>query len=110
MIDLAIKEFGDFHILINNAGILRDRMIFNITEGEWDAVVELVKELQKDDQENAELGFLLGDSLLKLQHPEQAAAQLEKVEALAQRAREYVETVVRGIQSPQATAQIGAVR
>ena len=37
-------------------------------------------------------------------------AQLEKVEALAQRAREYVETVVRGIQSPQATAQIGAAR
>lgn len=41
MIDLAIKEFGDFHILINNAGILRDRMIFNITEGEWDAVVKV---------------------------------------------------------------------
>jgi NAD(P)-dependent dehydrogenase (short-subunit alcohol dehydrogenase family) len=41
MIDLAIKEFGDFHILINNAGILRDRMIFNITEGEWDAVVRV---------------------------------------------------------------------
>jgi 3-oxoacyl-[acyl-carrier protein] reductase len=41
MIDTAIKEFGDFHILINNAGILRDRMIFNITEGEWDAVVKV---------------------------------------------------------------------
>ena len=41
MIDAAIKEFGDFHILINNAGILRDRMIFNITEGEWDAVVKV---------------------------------------------------------------------
>jgi 3-oxoacyl-[acyl-carrier protein] reductase len=41
MIDTAIKEFGGFHILINNAGILRDRMIFNITEGEWDAVVKV---------------------------------------------------------------------
>ena len=38
MIDSAIKTWGDFHILINNAGILRDRMIFNITEEEWDAV------------------------------------------------------------------------
>jgi hypothetical protein len=36
--------------------------------------------------------------------------QLEKVEALARRAREYVETVVRDIQSPQATAQIGEAR
>ncbi len=41
MIDTAIKTWGDFHILINNAGILRDRMIFNITEEEWDAVVKV---------------------------------------------------------------------
>src|SRR4051794_12121745 len=37
-------------------------------------------------------------------------AQLEKVKALAQRAREYAETVVRDIQSPQATAQTVVAR
>ncbi|HVE92717.1 MAG TPA: SDR family NAD(P)-dependent oxidoreductase [Actinomycetota bacterium] len=39
MIRQAIDTFGDLHILINNAGILRDRMAFNMTEQEWDAVV-----------------------------------------------------------------------
>src|SRR6266576_6877401 len=35
----AVEEFGDLHVLVNNAGILRDRVIINMTEGEWDAVV-----------------------------------------------------------------------
>jgi NAD(P)-dependent dehydrogenase (short-subunit alcohol dehydrogenase family) len=35
----AIDEFGDLHVLVNNAGILRDRVIINMTEDEWDAVV-----------------------------------------------------------------------
>ena len=39
IIDTAIDNFGKLDILINNAGILRDRMIFNMTEEEWDAVV-----------------------------------------------------------------------
>jgi NAD(P)-dependent dehydrogenase (short-subunit alcohol dehydrogenase family) len=39
MLEQAIKAFGGLDILINNAGILRDRMIFNITEDEWDAVI-----------------------------------------------------------------------
>ena len=30
--------FGDLHVLVNNAGILRDRVIINMTEAEWDAV------------------------------------------------------------------------
>jgi NAD(P)-dependent dehydrogenase (short-subunit alcohol dehydrogenase family) len=39
VIDLALKEFGDLHVLVCCAGILRERMIFNMSEEEWDAVV-----------------------------------------------------------------------
>src|SRR5258708_2322580 len=35
----AVDAFGDLHILVNNAGILRDRVIVNMTEAEWDAVI-----------------------------------------------------------------------
>src|ERR1700742_1044081 len=35
----AIDQFGRLDILVNVAGILRDRMIFNMTEAEWDAVI-----------------------------------------------------------------------
>lgn len=39
MIDQAISEFGKLDIVVNNAGILRDRMIFNMTEEEFDLVI-----------------------------------------------------------------------
>jgi NAD(P)-dependent dehydrogenase (short-subunit alcohol dehydrogenase family) len=39
MIDQAIAEFGKIDIVVNNAGILRDRMIFNMTEEEFDLVI-----------------------------------------------------------------------
>jgi NAD(P)-dependent dehydrogenase (short-subunit alcohol dehydrogenase family) len=39
VVDLALKEFGDLHILVCCAGILRERMIFNMSEEEWDAVI-----------------------------------------------------------------------
>ena len=39
MIDQAVDAFGRIDILVNVAGILRDRMIFNMTEAEWDAVI-----------------------------------------------------------------------
>jgi NAD(P)-dependent dehydrogenase (short-subunit alcohol dehydrogenase family) len=39
MVKQAIDTWGRLDILINNAGILRDRMIFNMTEEEWDAVI-----------------------------------------------------------------------
>jgi NAD(P)-dependent dehydrogenase (short-subunit alcohol dehydrogenase family) len=39
MIDQAVSAFGRIDILVNVAGILRDRMIFNMTEAEWDAVI-----------------------------------------------------------------------
>src|ERR1700675_3943100 len=35
----AVDTFGDLHVLVNNAGILRDRVIINMTEAEWDAVI-----------------------------------------------------------------------
>jgi NAD(P)-dependent dehydrogenase (short-subunit alcohol dehydrogenase family) len=39
MIDQAVNTFGQIDILVNVAGILRDRMLFNMTEAEWDAVL-----------------------------------------------------------------------
>src|SRR5216117_1102518 len=39
MVDAALKSFGDLHIVVCCAGILRERMIFNMTEEEWDAVI-----------------------------------------------------------------------
>jgi NAD(P)-dependent dehydrogenase (short-subunit alcohol dehydrogenase family) len=35
----AVDSFGDLHVLVNNAGILRDKMSFNMDEDDWDAVV-----------------------------------------------------------------------
>ena len=39
VVGLALTEFGDLHILVCCAGILRERMIFNMSEEEWDAVI-----------------------------------------------------------------------
>ncbi len=39
MVQQAIDSFGRLDIVVNNAGILRDRMIFNMTEDDWDAVL-----------------------------------------------------------------------
>ena len=39
MIRQCVESFGRIDILVNVAGILRDRMIFNMTEEEWDAVI-----------------------------------------------------------------------
>jgi NAD(P)-dependent dehydrogenase (short-subunit alcohol dehydrogenase family) len=39
LIQTALDNFGRVDILINVAGILRDRMIFNMSEEEWDAVI-----------------------------------------------------------------------
>ncbi|MEM7340730.1 MAG: SDR family oxidoreductase [Actinomycetota bacterium] len=41
MINQAVEAFGDLHILVNNAGILRDRVVVNMTEAEWDAVIDV---------------------------------------------------------------------
>ncbi len=41
LINTAIETFGDLHAVVNNAGILRDRMSTNMTEEEWDAVINV---------------------------------------------------------------------
>ena len=41
IVQTALDEFGRLDILINAAGILRDRMIFNMSEEEWDSVVRV---------------------------------------------------------------------
>jgi NAD(P)-dependent dehydrogenase (short-subunit alcohol dehydrogenase family) len=39
LVRTAVDAFGSLDVLVNNAGILRDRMIFNISEEEWDSVL-----------------------------------------------------------------------
>ena len=41
MVQLALDTYGGLDVLVNNAGILRDRMLFSMTEDEWDAVIEV---------------------------------------------------------------------
>jgi NAD(P)-dependent dehydrogenase (short-subunit alcohol dehydrogenase family) len=37
----AVDRFGGLHVLVNNAGVLRDRMLFNMSDEEWDLVVRV---------------------------------------------------------------------
>ena len=39
LVDQAFDHFGRLDVVINNAGILRDRLSFNMTEEEWDSVI-----------------------------------------------------------------------
>jgi NAD(P)-dependent dehydrogenase (short-subunit alcohol dehydrogenase family) len=41
LIQCALDEFGRLDVVVNVAGILRDRMLFNMSEEEWDAVVRV---------------------------------------------------------------------
>jgi NAD(P)-dependent dehydrogenase (short-subunit alcohol dehydrogenase family) len=41
IVRLAVETFGGLDVLVNNAGILRDRMLFSMTEDEWDAVLKV---------------------------------------------------------------------
>jgi NAD(P)-dependent dehydrogenase (short-subunit alcohol dehydrogenase family) len=41
VVQRAIDEYGDLNVLVNNAGVLRDRMIFGITAEEWDTVIRV---------------------------------------------------------------------
>ena len=41
LVRTAIDTYGRLDVLVNNAGILRDRMLFNMTETEWDGVIQV---------------------------------------------------------------------
>jgi NAD(P)-dependent dehydrogenase (short-subunit alcohol dehydrogenase family) len=74
----AIDTYGRLDVLVNVAGILRDRMIFNMTEDEWDAVVRVHmkgtfntcrfasaywRELRNADAHNRIINFTSGSGL-----------------------------------------------
>lgn len=41
IVDAAVAEFGDVQVLVNNAGVLRDRMFLSLTEEDWDMVMRV---------------------------------------------------------------------
>ena len=41
LVNTALETFGQLDVLVNNAGILRDRMLTNMSEEEWDAVIHV---------------------------------------------------------------------
>src|SRR3954452_24883956 len=41
LIDTAVETFGGLDVLVNNAGFIRDRMLANTSESEWDAVIRV---------------------------------------------------------------------
>ncbi|GGN23247.1 3-oxoacyl-ACP reductase [Actinoplanes campanulatus] len=41
LVKAAVDGFGGLDVLVNNAGVLRDRMIFSMSEQEWDTVVRV---------------------------------------------------------------------
>jgi len=41
VVNQAVDTYGDLHVLINNAGILRDRVLVNMTEDDWDSVIRV---------------------------------------------------------------------
>jgi NAD(P)-dependent dehydrogenase (short-subunit alcohol dehydrogenase family) len=41
LVQQAVAEFGRLDVLVNNAGILRDRMLVNMSEDEWDVVMRV---------------------------------------------------------------------
>lgn len=41
IVDAAVAAFGDLHVVINNAGIVRDRMFVSATPEEWDATMHV---------------------------------------------------------------------
>jgi NAD(P)-dependent dehydrogenase (short-subunit alcohol dehydrogenase family) len=41
LVQSALDAFDDLHVVVNNAGILRDRMIVNLSEDDWDAVMSV---------------------------------------------------------------------
>ena len=41
LVQCALENFGTLHVLVNNAGILRDRVLVNLSEEDWDSVINV---------------------------------------------------------------------
>ncbi|MGP4019611.1 3-oxoacyl-ACP reductase [Saccharopolyspora sp. 5N708] len=41
LVATAVQRFGGLHVVVNNAGVLRDRMLFKMSEQEWDDVIRV---------------------------------------------------------------------
>jgi len=41
LLGAATEHFGGLHVVVNNAGVTRDRMLFNMTDDEWDTVIRI---------------------------------------------------------------------
>ena len=41
LVAAAVEHFGGLHIVVNNAGVLRDRMLFGMSDHEWDTVIQV---------------------------------------------------------------------
>lgn len=41
LVEAATEHFGSLHVVVNNAGFTRDRMLFNMSDEEWDAVIRV---------------------------------------------------------------------
>ena len=41
ILDATLAAFGDVHVLVNNAGVLRDRMFLSLSEEDWDTVMRV---------------------------------------------------------------------
>jgi 3-oxoacyl-[acyl-carrier protein] reductase len=40
-VERTVAEFGGLHVLVNNAGVIRDNMLFKMTEDDWDTVLSV---------------------------------------------------------------------
>ncbi|GAB3572128.1 3-oxoacyl-ACP reductase [Amycolatopsis endophytica] len=41
LVEAACEHFGGLHVVVNNAGVLRDRMVFSMSDEEWDTVIRV---------------------------------------------------------------------
>ncbi|WP_406135039.1 3-oxoacyl-ACP reductase [Streptomyces sp. NBC_01089] len=41
LVQAAVETFGSLDVIVNNAGVLRDRMLFNLSESDWDDVIRI---------------------------------------------------------------------